>query len=523
MNSLITLARLITALLMVLSLYTKAGLTEEARQPFLKAGITNRYYIDDFLSRGVTPEVARSFLEKTPAISPDRIYLYTQRNITANIAASFQSQVVDNPLFIEAIMTAGLTPHIANRYVNAGIRLPNNVIEYANAGIAPHIANSYVRAGIHLPRSVIEYANAGLTPEIASSYVSAGIHVPSNAIEYANAGIAPEIAGSYVSADIQLPINVIEYANAGLTPKDLSKYKGLFSSLPYLEKLYISKIPTDFFRQAISKDLSLEDAISLYFRGIDLDTYQTLTSEEETCNAYPSSHIKFEHLDSLQGYKSEKEPIPLPKILFSRLNTVFLYSCMECFSTSDQMEIFKAVEDKVTGLQNPSIHDLLYLAADIVAQKINYALVDEGEFSRSLPEGCSIIEYWRKGIGDCDKYAVLATVVFAQLKQLFPNVLANVYLTTDKLLKPVRKDHAWNTVVIAEKERLIITYIDVTFYDNIDEDESFWTDFFQYALSVFYPQSQNEDMNGDLGALDAYHFNQKHFLQEYENSFCQPK
>lgn len=263
----------------------------------------------------------------------------------------------------------------------------------------------------------------------------------------------------------------------------------------------------------------MNDATSLYFRGIELDTYPSLISDQPTCNVYPANRLEFEYIGNLTGYHSKKEPIPLPKDLFSQLNSIHVYNSMYLFSTDDQAEIFKYVENIANYVKKPTIYNLLYLTAHIVSQKLHYETVDEGELALTFPKECSIAEYWRREIGDCDKYTVLGMVVFAQLKQLFPDVLANVYLTRG-LFSPY-KTHAWNTVVIAEEDRLIFSYIDIT---NFDEDADTlnpdYRDFLEQKELAY--KNPFRDRNEALGAMTTEYFNHQYFLSEYEKYFCKP-
>ncbi|WP_252176998.1 hypothetical protein [Endozoicomonas sp. 4G] len=463
--------KLITALLITTSVCVNADITEQKKEDFLNAGLVN-YDIKYLIKVGTTPEQVLLFAEKAPMISPYLIHHFTKRNIAPEIAASFHPDVVENNLFIEQILLAGLTPETAN---------------------------SYVEAGIDNCRAIISYAKHGVPPDLAGSLYKNKIHVTTE----------------HSRNELQ------EALEHGLTTKDLPRYNGITDNTFELKKLYLSKVPVDFLHDALSNNITLEGARSLYFRGIDMETYPSLISDQQTCTVYPTTHLEFEYLGNLNGYQSKKEPIPLPKALFSRLNTLSFYGTMNCFSTDDQEEIFKYVEDMVTesNIKNPTIYRLLYMTAIIVSQKLNYEDVDRGELKSTFPKSCSIAEYWRRGIGDCDKYAVLGMVVFSQLKQLFPDVLANVYLTNELFSKELR--HSWNTLVIAEEDRLIFTYIDILNLENgIDKSPKI-----NYQNLLLVKMMQNNpfrNKNEVLGIMTPKYFNHEYFLSEYEKHFCKP-
>lgn len=414
-------------------------------------------------------------------VSPYDIHSFTQRNITPEVVASFHPEVAGEPAFINEILRAGLSPQTANRYLEVGVNQAFFIKGYAKNGISPDLANAL----------------------------------------YENLFFA------ITSTDL-FPLQ--DEFKQWITAKNLSQYSGLTVSIDELQVLYFSKVPPDFLHKAKSKGIKLYDAMSLYFRNIDLDTYPTLISDQNTCTVYPTSHLEFEHLGNLVDYQSKKEPIPLPKALFSHLNSMYTHQNMPHFSTDDQAEIFKYVEEAAKDVKQPTIYSLLYLTAQIVSDKIHYELVDYGELSLTFPKGCSIAEYWRRGIGDCDKYMALGMVVFAQLKQLFPDVLANVYLTRELFAKYNR--HSWNTVFIAEEDRLIITYIDITSYDPGNAYILHLIHLFLIQLldathylleAVGDPPDPFRNKNEGLGAMYPENFNRQYFLSKYKEYFCTPQ
>ncbi|AMO58212.1 hypothetical protein [Endozoicomonas montiporae] len=495
------LNKLVFAFFITLTLSVSADLTDQEKEPYLKAGITSSVQIERLIEKGVTAEQARPFYEKAPMINPYIIHAFIAHGITAETALTFDPRVADNPYYIKDILDAGITPETANCFINEGITSIDSITSLTNAGISAKTARKYFDENIESVYKISNLKTYQISPEVAGAAKRAGIRITT----------------PYDLTGMQTALQ------QGLAIDDIQKYKGLASSADKLKELYTSKIPVTFLQQAMDKGVSVDDGVSLFFRGIDLDTYQSLTSDQKTCTTYPGSQLKFEYLDNLIGYQSEREPVPLPKALFSTLNSIFTHDYMYHFSTDDQLEILRFVENKVKEVESPTIHSLLYLTADIVSERIKYADVDDGELEQTFPKNCSIAEYWRRGIGDCDKYTSLGMVVFAQLKQLFPDVLKNVYLTK-KLFTKV-SGHAWNTVVIAEKDQLVITYIDITKYDdeereNACENEAL-LDIEDLLTSDETDGGPFEDKNGELGALNIKNFDYHYFLTGYQKQFCQ--
>ncbi|WP_257274594.1 hypothetical protein, partial [Endozoicomonas sp. SESOKO4] len=425
----------IAVLLITMSFCVNADVTEQEERCMndTLAG----YDIERLTEVGTTAEEVFLFSQKAPMVSPYEIHRFTQRNITPEVVASFHPKVANDPAFIDEILEARLSPQTANSYLEVGINGAFFIIKYAKNRIPPDLAGSL-------------YKNL-----------------------------------FFVISDSDR-VYLQDAFKQGLKTEDLPRYKGLAYSSIELKTLYISKVPVDFIHEAKMKDIDLFDAISLYFRGIDLDTYSSLTSDQQTCTVYPTSQLHFEHLGNLAGYQSKKEPIALPKALFSKLNSIFIQYDMYHFSLDDHAEIFKYVEKAAKDVKKPTIYNLLHLTAKIVSEKLHYELVDDGELALTFPEGCSIAEYWRRGMGDCDKYMALGVVVFAQLKQLFPDVLANVYLTKELFSK--YPGHTWNTVVIAEEDRLIFTHIDIT---DSDPDNAYFLHLILRFLLQLHDAIQN--------------------------------
>lgn len=133
-------------------------------------------------------------------------------------------------------------------------------------------------------------------------------------------------------------------------------------------------------------------------------------------------------------------------------------------------------EGKKSGI-NPgtvaSAHplDCVKMAVDIVASGITYHLVDnDKKFIKKHGEFLPHDKYFSLGLGDCDKYASLVIAVFDIFKQ-HNHRLQNIYISSDHFGGEALL-HAWNSVIILQKDKMILSHIDPTFHDNSGELEA---------------------------------------------------
>ncbi|MBU1199526.1 MAG: hypothetical protein KKF46_06830 [Nanoarchaeota archaeon] len=121
-------------------------------------------------------------------------------------------------------------------------------------------------------------------------------------------------------------------------------------------------------------------------------------------------------------------------------------------------------------IKNMNAKELILLAVDIVSNRLNYFLVDHDKnFIAKYGEFLPIEKYLDLGQGDCDKYASATIAVFNELKKVNQNS-CNVYLSNNEE-GGLTQLHDWNSIIILTPEKIILSHIDTTFYDNDGELE----------------------------------------------------
>jgi len=101
----------------------------------------------------------------------------------------------------------------------------------------------------------------------------------------------------------------------------------------------------------------------------------------------------------------------------------------------------------------------------IVSARFTYYDVDkDSNFIKRYGEHLPIEDYFEIGLGDCDKYRDATLAAFKVIKSLNPSFLQNIYLTNE--LGGNHQPHAWVAIVIIQKDQLILSHIDPTFFDN---------------------------------------------------------
>lgn len=162
-----------------------------------------------------------------------------------------------------------------------------------------------------------------------------------------------------------------------------------------------------------------------------------------------------------------KEDIKLPHDLERRINNIINSSRISNPSRFREGVLKEAeklgyAEEMLKSL---SIKEAIFTAAKITGSKINYHLVDsDPEFLSQYGSNLTTDDYFYIGLGDCDKYRNITIGIFNIMKEINPN-LKNVYLASEEL-GGVMIFHAWVSILIPNKENLMLCHVDPTFYDN---------------------------------------------------------
>lgn len=409
--------------------------------------------------------------------------LKAYQEINDEIIASFNAIGITSDYDIIAYVNADITPEAVAPFIRQGVTSQYDIRQYIGADITPEAVTSFIRQGVRSRHDIIKYVEADITPEAAAPFVQLGVTKQYDISAYLKADVTSEAVASFIRQGVTNSYDTIQYVKADVTPEEV-----LLITHNGKKTLYSFQV------------ISYIKAFRL--RGINKDDYIRYTVNRPVYSLYPTGKLSFVPFDDLDTYQSDSEVTPLPEKLFLDLNGP--YHLSNDVSLDEQNRILNQLSHQLTAVPNPTVHQLLTLAADIVADQISYEDVDTNAYDEIFPRGCSLYRYWEQKIGDCDKYTGLYSLVFSLLKQLYPDILGNVYVGDARF--GIAPRHAWNTIVIAEKDRLIITYVDVTWYDTTNT-----------LYSFFYGNSDY------LNALDSKHFDRDTFLEGYQKAYFDEK
>lgn len=144
--------------------------------------------------------------------------------------------------------------------------------------------------------------------------------------------------------------------------------------------------------------------------------------------------------------------------------------------------------------------EAIQAAVEITASRFTYEPVDDSKnwFAQKYGKNLSTDEYFHYGLGDCDKYRNATIAVFEIIKSFNPK-LENVHLSKEEFGGSMER-HAWVSIIIPQKDYLILSHIDPTFYDKYGELEA----------------SKDESDSHILVYNDAFKAYFYHQLEDYE-------
>ena len=179
-------------------------------------------------------------------------------------------------------------------------------------------------------------------------------------------------------------------------------------------------------------------------------------------------HIIYFDFSKLSKKNIPQENITLPHNL-KKFMSEKGYSIAEK-SNDKKVEELVWIEAKKQGHNKRTVAKLgtieaLMLGVKIVTDKIEYVDVDSDKaFIAKHGADLSLEKYFEMGKGDCERYTLLFKKTINSFKKLNPN-LKNIYVSGSKVGGYVRL-HEWNSVIIAQKDALLVSHIDLTYYDN---------------------------------------------------------
>jgi hypothetical protein len=115
-------------------------------------------------------------------------------------------------------------------------------------------------------------------------------------------------------------------------------------------------------------------------------------------------------------------------------------------------------------LGSMNIKEVISAIVEIVVSRLSYAYVDtDTVFTKKFGKHLPADRYFHLGLGDCDKYRDVVIAAFKIVKALNPG-LKNTYVSAQYLGGNV-ETHAWNSVIILDDDRIILSHIDPQRYD----------------------------------------------------------
>jgi hypothetical protein len=197
------------------------------------------------------------------------------------------------------------------------------------------------------------------------------------------------------------------------------------------------------------------------------------------------------------------EEIPLPADLDKFFNNNLWNPKIENFKELDSLfwaeaSLFNLTPEKIKYM---GFKEVIKVIVDIIAYKMNYFNVDlDTNFTKKYGSNLPIETYFKLGLGDCDKYRDLTIALFSLVKPLNPN-LKNIYLSTERLGGKILP-HAWVSIIILQKNRIILSHIDPTFYDNNNPLEA--TDFHLHLRNDVFKADFYRGLSGEENLIYAY-------------------
>ena len=390
--------------------------------------------------------------------------------------------------------------------------------------------------------------NDGLSPELLSDYYYTASAGYQDALYLHLFDISPAVASEY-SVDGLHPFMIrkiiLNKKESGyLQDMDLmSSHKG-FKELHYFHKDLIvsSKVPYELFHESWVEKISSQAVANFFI--LSGNTKLPVFSDQNTIDQYPVESLNFMSIEDVYKLDVNKEKIDIPRDLFKKLYEAPFYLHFTGYSWSSDFiisDINKMLSER--DIKNPTVADLIFLSADIVKDKMDYSLVDDlghsdfAERNKRLVKG-SYYNYWKEGVGDCDKFSNFYLIVFEYLKKIYPDVLNNVYVVRDSYFQTgsVKHEHSWNHLFIVTKnqlgqDQLNIIPIDVTQYNSFFDNKEVINYDREYEdrkknqvdhsdeRTVYLKKFVKLMKCAALDAMDKKRFNKKTFVDRYINYF----
>ncbi len=197
--------------------------------------------------------------------------------------------------------------------------------------------------------------------------------------------------------------------------------------------------------------------------------------KEESLYSYYRENIFYKDLSKIDFNEWTEYPKKIPESFLDALKNPIIKD-KETFQQlvlDEALKLGYAKEEICKLDAYPSIK----LAVEITANRIAYVDVDnDPEFLKQYSKSGFDLghdELFRIGKGDCDKYTMITVGILNFFKELNPN-LAHLYFSDNFGINEEKMSfrHQWTSIICMYKNKIILSQIDPTFYDNGDKLEA---------------------------------------------------
>lgn len=251
--------------------------------------------------------------------------------------------------------------------------------------------------------------------------------------------------------------------------EDINKGIGMGLSGLDVSLLLSQRVPLEYARLERQK-LAVNDIICKYFSSA-----RNATIDEKLTKAIFGENIKYVDFHELkvQADKTASLPKDLGSLMMHRINNwrIDNYAWFHQMVLNESKRLGYTVED----IKKLAPERAIGLAIEITVDKLDYkdGVKPPLEMTKRYGNVLPIDYYLKIGQANCQGYTAAVIAIFEELKEINP-MLNNVFVTSSYLAgnealfvgREGEKGHIWNTIVVIEKGRLVMSQIDATRFGN---------------------------------------------------------